>query len=97
MTADPTAAAVTSPALETVAMLGALDSHVMVRPVRTFPAESLSRVVRFAEAPTSRSAVAGSTLTDATDAGGAAVTTTCAVPDLPSLVARIVVVPGATA
>jgi hypothetical protein len=71
--AAPTTTPVTSPLLLTVATVGAPLAHDTVRPVRTLPLASLSVVVNCCVAPTTRLALAGLTVTDATGAVLAAV------------------------
>jgi len=86
---------VTTPADDTVATVGTLDVHVTTRPVNTFPLPSLVTAVSVAVAPPTRSVVlVGVTVMDATGTFDTVIT---AVPLLPSLVAVIVAVPGATA
>jgi hypothetical protein len=97
ITAVPAPVAVTTPVLETVATVGALVAQVIVRPESVVPAESRSVATRAVAVPICRVAVAGARLTDATGAGGGNVTTTCATPVFPSLVASIVVLPAPTA
>src|SRR5438128_1677146 len=93
MVAAPDANPLATPLLLTVTTAGALLDHVIVRPLSTFPAESLGVAVSCTLAPTCTVAVAGLTVTDAT---GTFVTATVAVPLFPSLVAAIVTEPAAT-
>jgi len=93
VTGPPIAAPVTTPALDTVAIDVLLDAHVTTRPVRTVPLASAVVAVSVPVCPTMIELVGGATLTVATGAG---VTVTLDVPDFVSLVAVIVVVPGAT-
>src|SRR5207302_444825 len=97
---------VTSPVEETVAVAGALDAHVIVRPESTVPAASFALAVSWTLAPTSTSAVAGLITTEATrmfaplgatttEATGTLDTVTVVVPVWPSLVAVMVAVPRA--
>jgi len=69
MLAVPTATVVTSPVALTVATVGALLLHMMVRPVRTAPAASRGLAVSCCVVPSTKLAVAGVTLTLATLAG----------------------------
>src|SRR5438093_7333578 len=91
--AAPAATPVTSPVEDTVATAGVPDAQVTARPVSTLPAASFRVVVSCTVAPTSMSAVAGLTVTDATET---IATVTLAVPLCPSLVAVIVADPAAT-
>src|SRR5436309_455316 len=84
---------VTSPVEDTVATAGVPDAQVTDRPESTLPAASFRVVVSCTVAPTSTTAVAGLTVTDAT---GTIATVTLAVPLFPSLVAVIVADPAAT-
>src|SRR2546427_517574 len=93
MVAEPAATPVTSPLEETVAVAGALDAHVIVRPDSTVPAASCGVATSCTPAPTSTSAVAGLITTEAT---GTFATVTDADALFPSLVAVIVAVPAAT-
>jgi hypothetical protein len=92
--APPTETAVTSPALFTVAIAVLLDDHVTNRPVSTLLLASLVSAESCWVAPAITLAVAGLTVTEATGTG---ITARIALPDFPSLVAMIVVVPAATA
>src|SRR3989475_3733974 len=83
---------VTSPVEDTVATAGVPDAQVTDRPESTLPAASFRVVVSCTVAPTSTTAVAGLTVTDAT---GTIATVTLAVPPFPSLVAVIVAGPAA--
>src|SRR6266480_3017548 len=73
MVAAPTAAPATSPAADTVATAAALVVHVTVRPVSTFPAESLAVAASCPVPPTGMLREAGLTVTVATGTAGAAV------------------------
>src|SRR6185503_12595033 len=92
--AAPAATAVTRPLAETVATPVGLLDQVTMRPLSTLPAESLVVALSCAVPPTTRPAVAGTTVTVAT---GTAVTVIDDVANLPSLVAVIVADPAATA
>jgi hypothetical protein len=85
---------VTIPAVVTVATLGLDVPHVMVRPVSTLPAESLSVALTCSFAPTVSVSFLGASVTEDT---GTSVTVIVDVPLFPSLVAVIVAEPGATA
>src|SRR5437899_2256885 len=89
----PAAAPVTSPVEDTVATAGVPDAQVTDRPRGPLPAAPFRVVVSCTVAPTSTTAVAGLTVTDAT---GTIATVTLAVPLFPSLVAVIVADPAAT-
>jgi hypothetical protein len=88
--AVPGATPVTTPDGDTVAIAVLLDAHVMARPVSAFPLASSVAAVSVVVCPTTTAAVEGVTFTDAT---GAAVTVTVAVPLFPSLDAVIVTDP----
>ena len=90
----PAPTAVTTPVEDTVATVGTLDVQVTVRPVNTLPLPSFVTAVSAAVPPTSRLALVGVTVMDAT---GTFETVTVAVPLFPSLVAVMVAVPTATA
>jgi len=92
--AVPAPTAVTVPVCETVATLAALVDHVTTRSVTTVPATFFTSTDSGAVWPTIIADVAGATTTDPTASAG---TVIVAVPDFPSLVAVIVVPPGATA
>src|SRR6185437_7396270 len=97
--AEPGAIALTTPVLDTVAIAAALVDHVMARPESAAPFASRAVAESVTEPPMLRLAVPGFTATDATGIGGGgvvAVTTTCAVPVLPSAVAVMSVVPAPT-
>jgi hypothetical protein len=94
MVVVPTAIAVTTPCVSTVAMPVLLELHVTARPVRTPPLAS--RVVSVACALPTAVIEPGVRLT-ATVATGATETLMAAVPLFPSLLAVIVVVPASTA
>ncbi len=101
----PAARVLTSPAASTVATAVLLDDQATVRPVRTFPAPSSVVAVACAGCPTMTLAGDTDATTDATGAGteggpgspGMAVTVSSADPVFPSLDARMVAVPAATA
>src|SRR5712691_2766440 len=90
----PAATPVTRPVEDTVAVAGALDAHVVVRPESTLPAASIGLAASCRLDPTNTSAVGGLIVTEAT---GTFVTVTAVDPVFPSLVAVIVAVPAATA
>src|SRR5207249_1701005 len=90
--AEPAATPVTSPLLVTVATAGALLDQVTTRPLKVLPALSFAVALSWVVAPTSTPAEAGLIARDAT---GTFVTVIAAVPLFVSLVAMIVVVPGA--
>jgi hypothetical protein len=92
--AEPAARAVTSPLALTLATPVLLLAHVTALPFNALPAESLGAAASWTVCPTSRLAVVGVTVTEAT---GAVVTVTEAVPLFPSLVAVIVAEPAAFA
>jgi hypothetical protein len=91
--AVPSATPVTTPLVETIAIEAPLVVHVTVRPVSVVPFASFVVAVKLTVAPTEMLGVKGLTVTVATGAG---VTVTVADPDLPSLVAVTVAVPGLT-
>jgi len=91
--AFPTALAVTSPALDTVALVVSDELHSRSRPDSVCPALSFNVAVSCWVAPMARVAVAGLTVTEATGTKRVIV----AVADLPSLVAVIVALPTARA
>jgi hypothetical protein len=93
MVVDPAAVPVTNPPALTVATAELLLAHVTVRPESVFPLASCSAAASCTVWPTAVLTVAGFTLTDAT---GAAVTVTEAVPLFPSLVAVMVAEPAST-
>jgi len=93
VTGPPIAARVTTPAFDTVAIDVLLDAHVTTRQVSTVPSMSAVVAVSVPVCPTMIELVGGATVTVATGAG---VTVTLDVQDFVSLVAVIVVVPGAT-
>lgn len=90
----PPATPVTMPDVVTVATPELDVPHVMVRPVSTLPAESLSVALSCAFAPTASVSFFGVTVTEDT---GTSVTVIADVPLFPSLVAVMVAEPGATA
>jgi hypothetical protein len=92
--AEPGATAVTTPVVETVATRLLLDVQLTGRSVTAVPLASVTVADSAAVCPTCRLAVAGCTVTLATGTG---VTVMAALALLPSLVALIVVEPGATA
>jgi len=97
--AEPGALASTTPVLDTVAIVGALVDQVIVRPESAAPFASRGVADSVTDPLMARLAVPGLTATDATGIGGGgvvAVTTTCAVPVLPSAVAVMLVVPAPT-
>src|SRR5665213_842114 len=83
-----------APVAETLAIDGTLDVQVTVRPASTFPPASFVTAVSVAVPPTSKLALVGVTVMDAT---GTFETVMVAVPLLSSAVALIVVLPGAIA
>src|SRR5690349_16052961 len=91
--ADPAATPLTSPLPVTVATAVLPLAHVTTRPESALPLASFGVAVSCWVCPGGRLTVAGLTVTDAT---GTVVTVIAAVPLLPSLVAVIVVAPGAT-
>jgi hypothetical protein len=91
--ADPDATAVTTPALETVATVALVVAHATGRLVTVVPLASLTVAVSVAVCPAGMVAVLGWTMTLATPA---VVTVAVALADLPSLVATMFDVPGAT-
>src|SRR2546425_8189742 len=93
MVAVPVATPVTSPPVDTVAIAGALDAQLTIRPLSGLPFASSGVAVSWPHCPTWIPAVAGLTLTDATGTG---FTVTAALPVVPSLVAVIVTAPAAT-
>lgn len=93
MVAVPAAIAVTTPVDDTVATLALLELHVTGRSVTTVPSESFTVTERAKFCVTSIALLVGETVTLAT---GNPVTVTAVVPDFPSLVAVIVVLPCAT-
>jgi hypothetical protein len=97
MVAEPAATPVTNPLALTVATAALLLAHVTARKLRAVPFESFGVAVNCVAAPAWRLAAAGLTVTDATDAGGSAVTAMAAVPVLPPLEAVIVADPVAIA
>jgi hypothetical protein len=96
-TSCPTATPVTSPVLETVATCAFALVHVTTRPVSALPAASRVTALSWTVCPTCTLAVAGVTVTDATGAGAGALTVSVAAPVTPSLVARMLAVPAASA
>src|SRR5438309_10562189 len=88
----PAATLVTSPVEDTVATAGALDAHATARPESTLPAASVRIAASCTLAPTSTTALAGLTVTEAT---GTRLTVTAAPPVFPSLAAVIVADPAA--
>lgn len=94
--AVPLEIALTTPLVETVATVAWLLDQVTVRPVRTPPLASRTVAESVTLLPAVRFVLSGFTATDATGVA-AALTITCAAPDLPSDVAVIVVVPAPTA
>src|SRR2546422_610900 len=86
MVTVPIATPVTRPPVDTVAIAGALDAQVTIRPLSGLPFASSGVAVSWPHCPTWIPAVAGLTLTDATGGG---FTVTAAVPLFPSLAAVI--------
>ena len=97
ITALPTDTAVTVPALDTVATLVFPLLNVIVRPPSVLPLASLSVTTAWVVCPIVRLPLLNVTETDATGAGGAAVTVSVAEPETPSLVAVTTALPAATA
>jgi len=93
----PAATALTSPELETVAMLLFAEFQPTTRPVSTLPFASRVVADSCTVPPICRVELAGDTDTDATGIGAGALTPKGAELVLPSLVALIVVVPAPTA
>jgi hypothetical protein len=93
MVAGPARAPVTTPELDTVATPVLLEVHVTVYPSTLCHLASFTVAVNVVVDPDATLLVAGDTVIVAT---GARLTVTVAVPDLPSLVAVMVAVPGAT-
>src|SRR5258705_10110936 len=91
--APPTATPVPNPLPFTVAIAGALLTHVTTRPARALPLASLGVAVSCTVWPTPTLAVPGLTATEATGALDAPATVTTADPLGPSLAAVIVPVP----
>src|SRR2546423_14163604 len=73
------------------------DCQEIERPFRATPLESLATAENLTVSPTTRVAVAGDTVTDATATGAEEATVRAAEPIFPSLVAEILTLPGATA
>lgn len=92
--AVPAAIAVTRPFIDTVAINGALDVHVTMRPPRMFPLASFVIAVIVVAPPMNRFALVGLVTTDAT---GMSETVMVAVALFPSLVAVMIVFPADTA
>jgi hypothetical protein len=84
----------TSPVALTVAMVGAPEDQVTVRPERAAPFSARGVAVSAVASPTRTTGASGAIATVAT---GTASTRTVAVPRLPSLLALTVALPGATA
>jgi len=93
MVAVPGVTAVTAPVDETLATELLLVDQATARPVREFPAESFAEAARSTDCPTYMLAAAGDTVTVDT---GTRLSVIDAVAALPSTVAVIVAVPGAT-
>src|SRR2546422_7498979 len=91
--AVPTTSPLTSPPADTVATAPLLVAHVTTRPVSGLPFASFGVAVSCTVCPAATLAGAGLTVTEAT---GAKVTVTVAVPLFPSLVSVSVAVPAAT-
>jgi len=64
--ADPGPTAITVPIDVTVATVGEFDAHVIGRPVREFPAESLAEALALAESPIASDVESSVTATTAT-------------------------------
>jgi hypothetical protein len=97
MFAVPTTRVVTRPEPETVATAVLPDDHVTGRPVRMLPFASRVTADSCTVKPTWTFAEAGDTVTDATGAGGGAVTVSAAEPLCPSLEATMFADPAPTA
>jgi hypothetical protein len=95
--AVPAAIAVTSPEPDTVLTSGLLELQAMTRPLSTPPLPSRVTAESVVVPPTCRLALDGDTDTVATGTGAGALTLRFAELVLPSLVALIVVLPGAIA
>ncbi len=93
MTEVPGASPVTTPADDTLAMVGVAELHVTMRPVRTLPLASWTVGVSVTLPVTKMFGAGGARVIDATGAG---VTVTEAVPATLPLVAVIVAVPAET-
>ena len=93
MRAVPAATAVTTPVALTVAMFGADDVQLRMRPVSTLLCASRTTAVSVAVSPATNVSMAGVTVTEAT---GTAVTVICATALRPSLAAVIEALPAAT-
>ncbi len=89
--AVPAETALTTPVVETVAIVGVSELQTTVRPVSTLPLASFVTAVNVAVPPTTTLFVGGETVTLAT---GTAVTVTVAVAVLPSEVPVMTEVPG---
>jgi hypothetical protein len=96
MVAEPVEAALTRPELLTVATPGLLLVHEIDRPVSALPFASWSVATSNTVPPTTIVAELGDTVTEATGSGEGALTVTAAESRLPSLVARMKRLPGAT-
>jgi hypothetical protein len=90
----PAATAVTSPELETVAIVVLLEPQPITRPVSTLLLESSVTADSCTDDPTCRLAVNGDTDTDATGIGAGALTVRREEFDLPVVVALIIDWPG---
>src|SRR5438270_142704 len=95
MVAEPTVAAVTSPAPLTVATPVLLLAQVMARPASVLPFASLRVATSGTVPPTGTVTELGATLTDATGRGDGTATVMAAESCLPALAARITTVPDA--
>src|SRR5438034_87973 len=93
MLAEPAATAVTTPDVETVAMLGLSDDHETERPVSTLPLASRATAVACVVWPGERVVFEKFTVTVAT---GAVPTVSEPSPVCPSDVARMITAPGET-
>jgi hypothetical protein len=89
----PSATAVTKSLVETLAIAGASDDHVTVRPFKTLLSASRVSAASWRLAPMTTFADGGLTITAAT----AGITVSIALPVWPPLVARICAEPAATA
>jgi hypothetical protein len=95
--AEPTATALTSPVLETVATAVVFELQLTVRPLSVAPLASFNVATAGVVWPAAMDAVPNVTVTVATGAGGgAAATLSVTEPVFPSLVAVIPAVPTAT-
>jgi hypothetical protein len=93
----PAATAVTSPAVETLAIAVFAELHVTTRPVSTLLLASRVVAESWTVAPTRRLDEVGETDTDATGIGAGVLTVTVADPVTPSPEAEIVALPAVPA